>query len=73
MISNRLRAWRLPVDPRKWLFAAYLLMTARKGISALQLQHELSVSYPTAWYMLHPAPHGVRRRDAGAAGHGRSR
>ncbi len=41
------------VDPRKWLFAAYLLMTARKGISALQLQHELSVSYPTAWYMLH--------------------
>ena len=41
------------VDPRKWLFAAYLLMTARKGISALQLKHELSVSYPTAWYMLH--------------------
>ncbi len=41
------------VDPRKWIFAAYLLMTARKGISAMQLKHELSVSYPTAWYMLH--------------------
>lgn len=28
-------------------------MTARKGISAMQLSKELSVSYPTAWYMLH--------------------
>ena len=41
------------VDPRKWLFAAYLLMTARKGISAMQLSKELSVQYNTAWYMLH--------------------
>ena len=41
------------VDVRKWLFAAYLLMTARKGISAMQLSKELDVSYPTAWYMLH--------------------
>ena len=40
-------------DQRKWIFAAYLLMTARKGISAMQLSKELSVSYPTAWYMLH--------------------
>ena len=40
-------------DQRKWIFASYLLMTARKGISALQLKHELNVSYPTAWYMLH--------------------
>ena len=40
------------MDVRKWLFAAYLLMTARKGISAMQLSKELSVSYPTAWYML---------------------
>ena len=28
-------------------------MTARKGISSLQLSKELSVSQPTAWYMLH--------------------
>ena len=41
------------IDPRKWLFAAYLLMTARKGISAMQLSKEISVSYPTAWYVLH--------------------
>ena len=41
------------VDVRKWLFAGYLLMTARKGISAMQLSKELDVQYNTAWYMLH--------------------
>ena len=41
------------VDIRKWLFAAYLLMTARKGISSLQLSKELDVTQKTAWYMLH--------------------
>lgn len=41
------------VDIRKWIFAAYLLMTARKGISSLQLSKELSVTQTTAWYMLH--------------------
>ena len=35
------------------MMTAYLLMTARKGISALQLSKHVSVSYPTAWYMLH--------------------
>lgn len=41
------------VKPRQWIMAAYLLMTARKGISSLQLSKELSVSQPTAWYILH--------------------
>ena len=41
------------VDPRKWLYASYLLMTARKGVSSLQLSKGLDVSQPTAWYMLH--------------------
>ena len=40
-------------DARKWLYAAYSLMTARKGISAMQLSKEVDVGYPTAWYMLH--------------------
>ncbi len=41
------------IDLRKWIFATYLLMTARKGISSLQLSKELSVTQTTAWYMLH--------------------
>lgn len=40
-------------DVRKWLFAAYLMMTARKGISSLQLSKELAVTQTTAWYILH--------------------
>ncbi len=44
---------RSKVDVRKWLLASYLLITSRKGISALQLSKEIDVAYPTAWYMLH--------------------
>ena len=41
------------VNPRQWIMAAYILMTARKGVSSLQMSKELSVSQPTAWYILH--------------------
>ncbi|MCY4356367.1 MAG: IS1595 family transposase [Gammaproteobacteria bacterium] len=41
------------MDVRKWLFAGYLLTTARKGISSLQLSKELRVTQTTAWYMMH--------------------
>ncbi|MYH01186.1 MAG: IS1595 family transposase [Nitrospira sp. SB0675_bin_23] len=36
-----------------WLLAMYFLVTARKGISSLQLSKELSTSQPTAWFILH--------------------
>ncbi len=41
------------VDIRKWLYAAYMLTTARKGVSSIQLSKELGVTQNTAWYMLH--------------------
>ena len=44
---------RNKIDARKWLFAAYLMLTARKGISSLQLSKELSTQQRTAWYVLH--------------------
>ena len=44
---------RNKVDARKWLFAAYLMLTARKGISSIQLSKELAVQQRTAWYMMH--------------------
>jgi transposase-like protein len=40
----------VPLD--KWLYAIYLIMTARKGISSLQLSKELGVTQKTAWFML---------------------
>ena len=36
----------------KWYFAMYMLMTARKGISSLQLSKEIGVTQKTAWFML---------------------
>lgn len=36
-----------------WLLAMYFLVTARKGISSLQLSKELSTSQQTTWFLLH--------------------
>ena len=36
-----------------WVFAIYSVLTARKGVSAMQLSKEIGVQYRTAWYMLH--------------------
>ena len=43
---------RSHVPLNKWLYAMYLVVTARKGISSLQLSKELSVRQSTAWFML---------------------
>ena len=37
----------------KWLMAAYLMTTARKGISSVQLAKELGVTQKTAWFLEH--------------------
>lgn len=44
---------RSHVPLHKWLYAMYLLVTARKGISSLQLAKEIGVTQKTAWFMLH--------------------
>ncbi len=38
---------------QNWVVAIYCVMTARKGVSAMQLSKEIGVQYRTAWYMLH--------------------
>lgn len=43
---------RSHVPLHKWLYAMYLVVTARKGISSLQLSKEIGVTQKTAWFML---------------------
>jgi transposase-like protein len=38
---------------RKWFIAIALIVDAKKGMSALQMQRHLKVNYRTAWYLCH--------------------
>ena len=41
------------VPLQKWIYATYLLMTSRKGVSSLQLSKEIGTTQKTAWFILH--------------------
>ena len=36
---------------QKWMMTIYFFMTARKGISSLQLSKELDITQKSAWFM----------------------
>jgi transposase-like protein len=44
---------RSKIPLSKWLMAAYLLCSSKKGISAHQLSRTLGVTYKTAWFLAH--------------------
>lgn len=43
---------RSHVPLHKWLYSMYLVVTARKGISSLQLAKQIGVTQKTAWFVL---------------------
>lgn len=43
---------RSHVPLHKWIYAMYLLVTARKGISSLQLSKEIGITQKSAWFVL---------------------
>jgi len=43
---------RSHVPLHKWIYAMHLIVTARKGVSSLQLSKEIGVTQKTAWFML---------------------
>ena len=44
---------RSKIGLSKWLAAAYLLCSSKKGISSHQLHRTLGVTYKTAWFLAH--------------------
>lgn len=44
---------RSHVPLHKWIYAMYLLVTARKGISSMQLAKEIGITQKSAWVVLH--------------------
>ena len=60
----------LPI--RTWLMAFAILCSAKKGVSALQLQRQLGLgSYRTAWHLCHRIRHAMSKEPvAGLLDHG---
>ncbi len=44
----------------KWLLAAYLLCSSKKGISSHQIHRMMGVTYKTAWFMTHRIREAMR-------------
>ena len=43
---------RSHIPLHKWLYAMYLVVTSRKGISSLQLSKEIGITQKSAWFLL---------------------
>lgn len=43
---------RSHIPLHKWLYAIYMVVTSRKGISSLQLSKEIGVTQKSAWFLL---------------------
>lgn len=50
-VGTKLEGTKIPL--KTWLYAFAIITDAKKGVSALQLQRNLGMSYPTAWAMYH--------------------
>jgi transposase-like protein len=44
---------RSHIPLHKWIYAMYLMVTARKGISSMQIAKEIGGTQKAAWFMLH--------------------
>lgn len=49
----------------KWLLAAFLLCSSKKGMSAHQLHRMLGVTYKTAWFMFHRLRYAMDQKSEG--------
>lgn len=50
---------KLPLH--KWLMAIYMLHTARKGVSSIQMSKELGITQKSAWFLNHRIREAMNR------------
>lgn len=55
---------------QKWFYAMYLFTTSRHGVSAMELQRQLGVTYKTAWRMGHEIRKYMAKVDGDPRLHG---
>ena len=64
---------RSKIPLSKWLLAMHLMGASKKGMSALQLQRMLGVTYKTAWFLCHRIREAMTPKQRGPiGGHGRT-
>jgi DNA-directed RNA polymerase subunit RPC12/RpoP len=51
----------------QWFMAVALMVNAKKGLSAKQMERDLGVSYPTAWYLCHRIRKAMEEGEPGSA------
>lgn len=61
---------RSKIGLSKWLQAAYLMASSKKGMSAHQLHRTLGVTYKTAWFMAHRIRLAMATEPTGLLGSG---
>lgn len=44
---------RSHIPLHKWIYAMYLIVTARKSVSSLQMAKEIGITQKSAWFMMH--------------------
>jgi transposase-like protein len=59
---------RSKIPLSKWLFAMHLMGASKKGMSALQLQRMLGVTYKTAWFLCHRIRKAMTPKTRGPLG-----
>jgi transposase-like protein len=59
---------RSKIPLHKWLLAANLMASSKKGFSAHQLHRAIKVTYKTAWFMMHRLREAMRDTDTGLLG-----
>jgi transposase-like protein len=59
---------RSHIPLHKWLLATHLIVSSKKGMSALQLSRMLGITYKSAWFMCHRIREGMKPAKVGPIG-----